>query len=282
MIQVKVFGGLGNQMFQYAFAQYLGINNNEVKINISDYKIHKHHNGFELERIFDIRENIESELCHFAVNNNKVLNRLITKICKIRLSNEHEVYENNEAMYIKASSFQEDIYFIGFWQNLCYVNPVKEKLDSTFVFPDLDKHNMVFLESLEDVETVSIHVRRGDYLKEKSLQSVCDRDYYHRAIKTISECVESPRFIVFSDDPEWCRTEFAFIKPIIVNWNNGNESYKDMQLMSKCKHNIIANSTFSWWGAWLNSNTNKKVIIPKNWFVGRPGNALIVDGWIGL
>ena len=282
MIQVKMFGGLGNQMFQYAFAQYLRLNNNEVKINISDYRIHEHHNGFELGRVFGIRENIETKICHFAVNNSKVLNRLIAKLYKIRLSNEHEIYENNEAMSINASCFQEDLYFIGFWQNLLYVNPVEEKLKSTFVFPDLDRHNKEFIESLKDAETVSLHVRRGDYLKEMNLKSVCDRDYYHRAIDTISEHVESPQFVIFSDDPEWCRTEFDFINPIIVDWNKGENSFRDMQLMSICKHNIIANSTFSWWGAWLNQNTNKKVIIPMNWFVGRPGNTLINNGWISV
>ena len=123
---------------------------------------------------------------------------------------------------------------------------------------------------LENVESVSIHIRCGDYFSH-SRYCVCNDSYYKEAIQKISSYVKAPYFYVFSDDKEWSRNFMSKLGvPFkLVSWNNGLMSYQDMFLMSKCKHNIIANSTFSWWGAWLNNTPHKVVIAPSTWFTIR-------------
>jgi hypothetical protein len=117
--------------------------------------------------------------------------------------------------------------------------------------------------------SISIHVRRGDYLNHESYKNICGLNYYCSAIRYIKTLIMDPFFIVFSDDILWCKENLNNIlsdtSVIYVDWNTGKESYKDMQLISNCKHNIIANSSFSWWGAWLNTFPNKIIIAPKKW-----------------
>ena len=117
---------------------------------------------------------------------------------------------------------------------------------------------------------VSLHVRRGDYVsdpKTKAILGVCSLDYYRAAIAHIAERIESPAFFVFSDDIAWAKANLEIPFPCeYVDHNQGQQSYNDMHLMSLCKHHIIANSSFSWWGAWLNPRKDKIVIAPENWF----------------
>ena len=132
---------------------------------------------------------------------------------------------------------------------------------------------------MQSCNSVSIHIRRGDYLNIPNY-CVCDEGYYRHAIKHICENVDKPVFYVFSNEPDWCESfmqQFGVVFKII-NWNQRGDSYQDMYLMTQCKHNIIANSTFSWWGAWLNSQSDKIVVTPRAWFKNNNYN-INCPGW---
>lgn len=278
MIEVKVFGGLGNQMFQYAMYEYLKLNNDNVIMNISDYKIHNHHNGFELEDVFGIVGPYNKNRCEFSVNSNSIFIRMVQKMLRARISYDTEYYEHKELSFIN-SRINTNAFLIGFWQDVRYIKPIEDKLKKKFKFREVDSKNKKFLEKISSRNTVSIHVRRGDYLLSDLLSSICNTDYYRRAIEVINKYVDNPLYIFFSDDPNWCKNEFSDLDAVFVDWNIGEDSYIDMYLMSKCNHNIIANSTFSWWGAFLNNNPNKIVICPEKWNLKHNLNQLAFDGW---
>ena len=123
---------------------------------------------------------------------------------------------------------------------------------------------------IESHESISLHIRRGDFVQDSKthqFHGACSLDYYNRCIEYVSEKTNNPHFFVFSDDPHWAKENLRQdISTTIVENNSGFKAYEDLQLMSQCKHNIIANSSFSWWGAWLNANPDKIVCAPKQWF----------------
>jgi hypothetical protein len=148
----------------------------------------------------------------------------------------------------------------------------------------------LLIDKINSEESVSVHIRRGDYLHScfNSLFHVQDLDYYQAAIDQIQQKIKNPSFYIFTTDYEWTKEQFSKLKiPFnIVDINKGSQSYMDMILMSKCKHNIIANSSFSWWGAWLNRNEEKMVIAPKKWYkhteMNNNASHIIPNGWITI
>lgn len=268
MIIVRAIGGLGNQMFQYAFYKMLKHYNQNVLLDISDYDIHNHHNGFELESVFKVKyfKANDSQIRKLSYDKKSVIYRTLKKIFNIELTKRTEFNESLHEI-IKFDEYKKDIYFNGYWQSEKYFIDISDDIKSDFKFKnDLDSNNSMLIDKLINEKTVSVHIRRGDYLKTKSFLGVCDINYYNEAINIIKQKVKNPQFIFFSDDIEWVKGNFKLEdKCHFVDWNKGKDSYKDMQLMSMCKHNIIANSTFSWWGAWLNENSNKIIICPKKW-----------------
>jgi len=139
-------------------------------------------------------------------------------------------------------------------------------LRETLVFPSFtDQRNTELAGVLLAGNVVSVHVRRGDYLGDPVLEGICDEGYYQRALDYMEQQIRSPRFVFFSNDILWCRSRFGMRNALFVDWNTGLNSFRDMQLMSLCEHHIIANSSFSWWGAWLNNQPDKIVISPDRW-----------------
>ena len=136
-----------------------------------------------------------------------------------------------------------------------------------------------YLEPINKSNSVSLHVRRGDYLNLKNI-GVLDVDYYIKAVEYIRKNVEKPTFYIFSDDLEWCKNSLGFLDDCIyVDWTQ--TEIDDLKLMSFCRHNIIANSSFSWWGAWLNQNPKKTVIAPKGWLLNDPDSSnVILSDWV--
>ena len=139
---------------------------------------------------------------------------------------------------------------------------------------------------IADSNSVSIHIRRGDYVADPTMYTshgTCDIDYYNRCVESLTEKVKDTSFFVFSDDPQWSRDSLKLQYPaIFVDHNDMEHGYEDMRLMSQCKHNIIANSSFSWWGAWLNNNENKIVLAPEKWFAKKTYiiNDMIPVQWV--
>jgi hypothetical protein len=151
----------------------------------------------------------------------------------------------------------------------------------------LSGKNADIAEQIGRVNAVSLHVRRGDYVKNPkttATHGLCSLDYYHTAIRYIYETVEQPYFFIFSDDMAWVKEHLKIDAPCqYVDHNQGKESFNDMHLMSLCKHHIIANSSFSWWGAWLNSSPEKIVIAPNKWFANQNNiKDLLPNDWVTL
>ncbi|TCD12754.1 alpha-1,2-fucosyltransferase [Pedobacter frigidisoli] len=263
---VKILGGLGNQMFQYAF--YLSMSNKfkNVKVDVNSFENYGLHNGFELEKIFDLKVNKASMLLVkiFDPSYNKWKYRKLRRIfgAKNAMLDEQNEFVFDQEILNNSKNFM----YRGYWQNENYFIGISDKIKTAFTFKKpLKDENLSISEVIKNTNSVSLHVRRGDYVGHSLLGGICDLDYYKKAVNLVEETTANPTFFVFSNDIEWCKSHLKINNAHYISWNKNEESYIDMQLMSICKHNIIANSSFSWWGAWLNKNPNKIVIAPKSW-----------------
>ena len=286
---VRINAGLGNQMFQYAFFRALKTIYNDTKIDISEFKYRKHHNGYELEKIFNITPNYASaKESNAMIDMSKNLFADIRRtIFKIKYKGNGELVQEQDARFHPEFLTKTNAYFIGYWQTEKYFLPVADVIRKEFSFRnELDRENKQIAEQIKNSHAVSIHVRCGDYLKKRridSFGSVCTPIYYNNAIDYIQSKAGNVRFFVFSDDIAWTKSNLQLpANAVFVDINHGKESYKDMQLMSLCRHNIIANSSFSWWGAWLNSNPDKIVVAPGIWFRGTEMPDVLPEAWIKM
>lgn len=289
MIVIRVRGGLGNQMFQYAFAKYQELSNEEVCLDITDFKTHIHHYGFELEKAFsnlDYKTIDGKRLNKVRLNPNMLLNRVLNKVFDIQIVRGSEFREKPAVSLSGRYVYGRDIYFDGFWTNLEYISAVEDELRKEFTFRYIPEgKNRELLDFLQGRTSVGVHIRRGDYLQEEGLKDACGLDYYRKAFGIFTKKDPEAVFVIFSDDIQWVRDNFDFSKNMVfVDWNRGGaKSYIDMQMMGLCKHNIIANSTFSWWGAWLNPNRDKCVVAPRYWRSdNRNESSLYSKDWILL
>jgi hypothetical protein len=163
-------------------------------------------------------------------------------------------------------------YLDGYWQCERYFKDLAERIREDFkILTAPNEANAMMLQQILETEAVSVHIRRGDYVSNPETNAVhgtCDLDYYVRAAELMKSRVGRPlRFFVFSDEPAWVRANLDLgAEMTFIEHNGPNADYEDMRLMSACKHHIIANSSFSWWGAWLNPSPNKLVVAPKRWF----------------
>lgn len=263
---VKFLGGLGNQLFQHAFFRNLQQNFPNVKADLSEFETYDRHNGYELERIFGIRhpEATAFERKLFDQRDRRWLQRKLRRL----YGTKNGYYEEPVPFGYDADLLRDrqSRYYWGYWQHIDYIKPVERQLRSDFTFTAFtDGRDIELAQELATIGAVSVHVRRGDYIGDPVLGGICDEGYYHRALAHMQEQRPSPRFIFFSNDIPWCREKFPLPGAVYVDWNSGMDSFRDMQLMSLCKHHIIANSSFSWWAAWLNNRPDKIVVSPKRW-----------------
>lgn len=285
---VKILGGLGNQMFQYALFIALKEHfpNEKVLTDTSYFKTYHVHNGLELERVFGITLPQASfgELVRltYPVKWFK-LSRAIRKFLPKRKTEciEAKDYTFNPEVFTTAS-----LYYDGYWQNFEYFKQYIPIIREQFKFDlPLNSKTRFLLDSLiHNRNTVSLHVRRGDYLKAVNYAGLCGIDYYSKAIEYMKGKIDSAVFYIFSDDIPWC---IKNISPLLgdskyefVDWNKGNDSPLDMLLMSNCHHNILANSSFSWWSACLNSHSNKIVCAPEKWTNTKVNCKFQMPDWI--
>ncbi|MDH4129049.1 MAG: alpha-1,2-fucosyltransferase [Spirochaetota bacterium] len=290
MIIVKLIGGLGNQMFQYAAARQLSHDNNtKLKLDITgfnDYKLRTynlHH--------FNILEDFASdkEIAQFT-SNGSLKYRILNSIDRFRVYykrkhviEQHYHYdENMKKVYNSA-------YLDGYWQSEKYFKDIENIIRKEFTIKtEANVLNKTMIEKIKNSNSVSIHIRRGDYVSNQVTSQVIGFlgfEYYFKAIDQISQSLENPNFFIFSDDLCWVKENLKIKYPMtFVDHNNAETNYEDLRLMSLCKHNIIANSSFSWWGAWLNENPNKIVFAPNNWFKIDKYNivSLLPENWIKI
>ena len=297
MIVVKFDGGLGNQMLQYAC--YVALQERyphiQVVADIRQYSYSKVHNGLELDRVFPISLNVlfnDKETKILEIKKHRQLYRVINKAFKIGLNKFRVIKDIGVIRFVKDIGVMnhdlfhfdanKNYYLEGQWGNEKYFENAKEIIKQCFTFKEpLDDINQTEAKKFSDQNSVSVHIRRGDYISSESdFVDLSGSDYYSKAFNFLNKTTENPVFYIFSDDIEWCRENFGWLTNYVhffIKGNEGPKSYKDMHLMSLCKHNIIANSTFSWWGAWLNNNPNKIVICPKKLFYDEIMNTKIVN-----
>ena len=294
---ISIFGGLGNQMFQYAcgksVATKLGV---ELKLDVShliDRTLRKDftYREYELD-VFNIKEEIATpEEVRQYIPNLWNSNELIKQLFKLKriLLGKALYRERIKFKYDKEiDSLKDNTYIYGYFQTEKYFENIKNELLQSFrLTNELNLNNSSLLAQIKSENAVSIHVRRGDY--DNSPFELLDiQDYYRNAIELIQKNVESPSFYIFTNNYAWAEENFEpiNIKKSIVNINSESQSFLDMILMSNCKHNICANSSFSWWGAWLNATPNKMVIVPFKWFKDTKLNEstydLIPASWIKI
>jgi hypothetical protein len=290
VIITKIIGGLGNQMFQYAAARALSLkNSSSLLLDISEYKKYKLHQGFELNRIFNGSFGLASEKDMYRVLNiySPSFIRRITAHTRMSIFRPKSlVVEPHFKFWHDVNKLTGSFYLNGSWQSEKYFLEYAEEIreDFKFLLP-LDNINAQLAIHINNVNSVSLHVRRGDYVSNKkasSVHGVCSIEYYRSAIEYIAFKIDNPYFFIFSDDIPWVKNNLNIEFPCQYVENNfGIESYNDMRMMSLCRHHIIANSSFSWWGAWLNPRIDKIVIAPKRWFLNQLNiQDVLPDNWV--
>lgn len=284
MIYSKIYGGLGNQMFQYAIGRSISISN-DISFKVDTY----HMKGYDLRNYSLDKLNITAEIAEDEeikrYYNNRYFNYLFRKLYAFGIKFSAIVFEKKDFVFENSVLKIKEGYLDGYWQSYKYFENIRDVLLQEFSLKNsLNESNLFFLAKIESTNSVSIHIRRGDYLlnkKNRDLYRVYGIEYYLDAIDLISEKTKNPHFFIFSDDLDWARKEINISNATFVDANCKENFENDMILMSKCKHNIIANSTFSWWGAWLNSNKNKNVIAPSKWISTLDDSSdLIPEEWI--
>lgn len=287
MIIVRICGGLGNQMFQYAIAKSLALKNNDIfKLDLSFFQ-RQSLRKYELNS-FNIEENIASkEECEKLRGKERFFDKMLKKLKLPLVRPETYVQEKQKTLFEENfSQLSGDLYLDGYWQNEKYFSDIRGELLVDFIpAKNLSNEYQIYFTAIVNSKSVSLHVRRGDYINDahtNSVHGVCGIDYYKKAVNCIRSHVTSPSFYIFSDDMAWCEENFDFVENKIFV-KNTKSALEDLELMKHCDHNIIANSSFSWWGAWLNENAAKIVLSPKQWIKNNTQNLKWVpDSWTQL
>jgi hypothetical protein len=266
MIIVKMQGGLANKMFQYAF--YKNLESKGLEVYVDDISF-KPRWDFEDMKLSEVFPNIKINYATL-----KDIKRLggggsIVDLIKRKIIKRNTFIDERD----KKPSFYErigdDLYLQGTWSNEAYFRHIGEKIRNDFKFKEfINKKNIDLCKKFANEESVAIHFRKGKDYDNPLMRGTCDKFYYQEAIDYIKNKIANPKFYVFTDNKDWVQKNIKNLSYTLIDWNPiaGLDNYIDMQLMSLVKHNIIANSTYSWWGAWLNNNPKKIVVGPKNWF----------------
>jgi Glycosyl transferase family 11 len=281
MIIVNLYGGMGNQLFQYAAGRQLAEKHHTtLKVDIENFKTDKrreyslHH--FNIKEIFCT--SFDKAIIKWKERTRKLLNK----------EKPGAIYtEQSRGFDEKFMKLRNNTYLDGYWGNEKYFTTIENIIRTEFTvrLPPTGINEM-YLQKIKATNSVAIHVRRGDYVSNKetnAFHGVCSVAYYQEAITQLSAKISDPHFFIFSDDIPWVKENLLINKfPVDYIEHNNNLAHEDLRLMHSCKHNIIANSSFSWWGAWLNNNPGKIVIAPEKWN-NIPGNKTeLPDQWIQL
>lgn len=287
---VKIIGGLGNQMFQYAFAMSLKQHfpNEEILFDCTYMNNYNLHNGVELNTVFDI-DIQQASYSQLIKVTRPVKYHKLSRLLRIILPNRKNEYIEKTLNVYSSDVYNPNIkYYEGYWQNPLYFNDYKKLLSQVFQFDlkSINERTKAEIKTLYSCNSVSIHIRRGDYLNNKVYEGCADVEYYKHAICYILTKIKKPSFYIFSDDIEWCKQNMHYFinthDITYIDWNKGKNSYQDMLLISKCKHNIVANSSFSWWAAYLNQNENSIVCCPKKWNNLYKSNTIQCGNWVQI
>jgi hypothetical protein len=297
MVIVRLIGGLANQMFPYAVGRSLAHRlDTEFKLDITGFAVYRQKaslaprfyglDAFSLREVFATTEEIEA----LKIGRRSLWRRVGEKLLRISTP--------LPATYVKEKLFEfdpailqltGDVYLDGNWNSYKYFEDIEEiiRTDFTFRHPQTGK-NLDLFRMITATEAVSLHIRRGDFVlnpKVNAIYGTCDLDYYQRCVDDLAKKVKEPHFFVFSDEPEWARDNLRLpFAMTIVDHNGPDHAHEDLRLMSQCRHHILANSGFSWWGAWLDRRQDKLVYVPREWFKSNryDTDTLLLPSWIRM
>jgi hypothetical protein len=293
MIITKLMGGLGNQMFQYACGRAASLRcRAELWLDassISDpqlqtprqYGLHVFNIAARLVTAEEVACRLESGSTKLAQDWTRVM-RGVADVTSVT-----HVLEPHFHFAPAILTAGDNIYLEGYWQSEKYFLDQEETIRHDFTLRREIKARMNrdLYSHVEQCESVSLHIRRSDYVSNEGINRVhglCSLEYYQHCVELITARVRKPVFFLFSDDPDWVRKNFILSHLSVLVSESRVKDYEELFLMSRCRHHIIANSSFSWWGAWLNRNPDKIVCAPERWFTVNSINTsdLIPEGWI--
>lgn len=288
MVVIRLMGGLGNQMFQYAFAKKMYMQGKNVKLDVSYFDnipINDTKRFYELAIFEEGIPLAEKKEVRKYYNTFELIKMKLKQ--RMPFINSAISYEDDLKAKIDMSNI-ENKYLIGYWQSEDYFYDIRQEILEDFTFDEnlITVGTREILEKIKSVKlAVSIHIRGGDYLStanKDTYGNICTEEYYKRACSYFIDKYSDVSFFVFSNDMKLAKN---LLKPIsnniiFIDVNSERNGWEDMFLMSKCAHNIIANSTFSWWGAWLNQNNKKEVVVPARWSSDNHSEGIIPNDWI--
>lgn len=266
MIMLQMTGGMGNQMFTYALYRALGQMGKEVCIEDFTHYDTPEKNCLQTVFHLDYRKADRETYQRLTDSTPDFLHKMKRKLT----GRKEKIYQEKDAILFEPEVFQaEDVYMIGYFQSARYFEKAADSLqkDFSFEWSNFPEKAEKLREQMQKETSVSLHIRRGDYMTDKFAGiygNICTEAYYEAARRYMKEHFGDCRFYLFTDDAEWGRQQESE-DTVYVDASEGTGAYVDMALMSCCKHHIIANSSFSWWGAWLDENPDKTVIAPAKW-----------------
>lgn len=278
MIYTKLISGLGNQLFQYVVGRQLSIlNNSELILDTSffdsqdlrSYKL----NHYNINASIANKPQIDKFL--YKYSSDTVTAKVLRKIEKLQPKYKRSLFKEEKWWHLEPDLYKirGNCYLEGYWQCYQYYKNLDPVIFNELTLKDNNEllNNNITNYITNHSSSVSIHIRRGDYITDtdaNKLMGILPLDYYHKATDYIAETITNPTYFIFSDDLDWAKDNLQLsAEVVLVDIASGTKDYLELDLMSKCKHNIIANSSFSWWGAFLNRNPDKIVIAPRKWVV---------------
>ena len=295
MVIVKLQGGLGNQMFQYAAGRSLSMRlGTPLKLDRRrmDHPVQGSTPWRYALGALDVREEFADsrETAELTGQGQTRLRKLMLRIRRVSGLARRGATVLRDTDFRFHPEFHEvsgDVYLDGYWQSEKYFLGISEIIRREFSLRrPLEGADREFAEVIAREDSVSVHVRRGDYVSNPEanrFHGLCSAEYYRRCMAIVSEKVGAPRFVVFTDDPAWVRKNMDVpLGTTFVDWNQPRDGSIDLELMRRCRHHIIANSSFSWWGAWLGSRQGSLVLAPARWFHDSSMDTadLLPDSWV--
>lgn len=290
MIIIKLKGGFGNQLFQYATGRALAEERKEALLLDLSY-LNQNPKGAYTQRVFELNQikyiaQIADPAQIKKFSSRGFFSRVLNKT---RIKSNFTFNETTSGYMPNIHQLPANVLLDGYWQTEKYFNAIRATLlNEIRPSTEFTAKGKFYAENIKKLNSVSIHIRRGDYIHHKKANDyhvICNLDYYKKAVEILESSNSNLQYYIFSDDIEWCKSNFDFLKKVeFVVDENDKKSSQDLFLMSYCKHNIIANSSYSWWAAWLNTNREKIVVAPELWFkesnVQSPD--LLPESWIKI
>ena len=270
LVVIQLSGGMGNQMFQYALYLQLKALGKNVKIDDKTEYVGRENARPIRLGVFEAFYDTPTEVEMLCLTDSYM--DLFSKVRRKIRGRKTALHQEKSPLFDVTVFDKERAYLAGCWQSEKYFYNIREQVREVFTFRNLNltEEMKAYEEAMLSSNSVSVHVRRGDYLDvDEVYGGICTQEYYEKAMKKMEEDIPDCHFFIFTNDVPWVKAHMQSNNVIVVEGNDEEHGYIDMYLMTKCKHYILANSSFSWWGCYLNSSKEKKVIAPKLWANGK-------------